>query len=82
MTDLYNSLRTVLKSYNIVTSETQDEQQRISKMVDSMIKVQNELVKQNKNSQMDTLLTKMTREIKENIGAAINKDTEELLSQF
>lgn len=47
-----------------------------------MIKVQNELVKQNKNSQMDTLLTKMTREIKENIGAAINKDTEELLSQF
>jgi hypothetical protein len=82
MTDLYNSLRTVLKSYNIVTSETQDEQQRISKMVDSMIKVQNELVKQNKNSQMDTLLTKMTREIKENIGATINQDTEELLSQF
>ena len=82
MTDLYNSLRTVLKSYNIVTSETQDEQQRISKMVDSMIKVQNELVKQNKNSQMDNLLTKMTREIKENIGATINQDTEELLSQF
>lgn len=46
MTDIYNSLRTILKDNNIVTAETLEEQQRIAKMVDSIVKVQNELVKQ------------------------------------
>ena len=45
MTDIYNSLRTILKDNNIVTAETLEEQQRIAKMVDSIVKVQNELVK-------------------------------------
>ncbi len=46
MTDIYNSLRAVLKDNNIVTADAVEEQQRIAKMVDSIVKVQNELVKQ------------------------------------
>ena len=82
MTDIYNSLRTILRDNNIVTAETLEEQQRIAKMVDSMVKVQNELVKQTKNSQIETLLSKMTRDIKDNIGNTITQDTEDLLNQF
>jgi hypothetical protein len=82
MTDIYNSLRTILRDNNIVTAETLEEQQRIAKMVDSMVKVQNELVKQTKNSQIEMLLSKMTRDIKENIGNTITQDTEDLLNQF
>ena len=82
MTDIYNSLRTILRDNNIVTAETLEEQQRIAKMVDSMIKVQNELVKQTKNSQIEMLLSKMTRDIKDNIGNTITQDTEDLLNQF
>ena len=82
MTDIYNSLRTILRDNSIVTAETQEEQQRIAKMVDSMVKVQNELVKQTKNSQIEMLLSKMTRDIKENIGNTITQDTEDLLNQF
>jgi hypothetical protein len=82
MTDIYNSLRTILIDNSIVTAETQEEQQRIAKMVDSMVKVQNELVKQTKNSQIEMLLSKMTRDIKDNIGNTITQDTEDLLNQF
>ena len=82
MTDIYNSLRTILRDNNIVTAETLEEQQRIAKMVDSMVKVQNELVKQTKNSQIEMLLSKMTRDIKDNIGNTITQDTEDLLNQF
>ncbi len=82
MTDIYNSLRTILRDNNIVTAETLEEQQRIAKMVDSMVKVQNELVKQTKNSQIEMLLSKMTRDIKVNIGNTITQDTEDLLNQF
>jgi malate synthase len=82
MTDIYNSLRTILKDNNIVTAETLEEQQRIAKMVDSIVKVQNELVRQTKNSQIEMLLSRMTQEIKDNIGNVITQDTEDLLNQF
>ena len=39
MTNIYNSLRIVLRDNNIVTAETQEEQQKIGKMVESMVKV-------------------------------------------
>jgi hypothetical protein len=58
MTDIYNSLRKILRDNDIVTAETLEEQQRIAKMVDSMVKVQNELVKQTKTSQIEFLLSK------------------------
>ena len=80
--DIYNSLKTILRDNNIVTAEAQEEQQRIAKMVDSIVKVQNELVKQTKNSQIEMLLSKMTRDIKDNIGNTITQDTEDLLNQF
>jgi hypothetical protein len=50
MTDIYNSLKSILKDNNIVTADILEEQQRIAKMVDSMVKVQNELVRQTKKS--------------------------------
>ena len=50
MTDIYNSLRKILRDNDIVTAEAVEEQQRIAKMVDSMVKVQNELVKQSKKA--------------------------------
>jgi hypothetical protein len=82
MTDIFNSLRLILKDNNIVTGESLEEQKRIAKMVDSMVKVQNELVRQTKNSQIEFLLSKMTRDIKDNIGTVITQDTEDLLTQF
>ena len=82
MTDIFNSLRLILKDNNIVTGESLEEQKRIAKMVDSIVKVQNELVRQTKNSQIEFLLSKMTRDIKDNIGTVITQDTEDLLSQF
>jgi hypothetical protein len=56
LTDIYNNLRAILKDNNIVTADTLDEQQKIAKMVDSIVKVQNELVRQTKNSQIEMLL--------------------------
>ena len=82
MTDIFNSLRLILRDNNIVTGESLEEQKRIAKMVDSMVKVQNELVRQTKNSQIEFLLSKMTRDIKDNIGTVITQDTEDLLTQF
>ncbi len=80
MTDIYNSVSAILKENNIVTSETLEEQKRITKIVDSIVKVQNELVKQSKNSQIEMLLSRMITEIKVNIGNTITQDTENLLS--
>ena len=71
MTDIYNSLRKILRDNDIVTAEALEEQQRIAKMVESMVKVQNELVKQTKSSQIEFLLSKMTKDIKDNLGTAI-----------
>ena len=82
MMEIYNSLRTILRDNNIVTAEALEEQQRIAKMVDSIVKVQNELVKQTKNSQMEMHLSTMIREIKANIGNDITQETDKLLSQF
>jgi hypothetical protein len=82
MMEIYNSLRIILKENNIVTAETLEEQQRIAKMVDSIVKVQNELVKQTKNPKIEMHLSTMIREIKINIGNAITQDTEKLLNQF
>ncbi len=82
MMEIYNSLRTILRDNNIVTGEALEEQQRIAKMVDSIVKVQNELVKQTKNSQMEMHLSTMIREIKANIGNDITQETDKLLSQF
>jgi hypothetical protein len=39
LTDIYNTLRAILKDNNIVTADTLEEQQRIAKMVDSIVKV-------------------------------------------
>ncbi len=82
LTEIYNSLRKILRDNDIVTAETIEEQQRIAKMVDSMVKVQNELVKQTKSSQIEFLLSKMTKDIKDNVGTAITQDTEEIITQF
>jgi hypothetical protein len=82
MTAIYNSLRKILRDNDIVTAETLEEQQRIAKMVDSMVKVQNELVKQTKSSQIEFLLSKMTKDIKDNVGTAITQDTEDIITQF
>ena len=80
LTEIYNSLRKILRDNDIVTAETLEEQQRIAKMVDSMVKVQNELVKQTKSSQIEFLLSKMTKDIKDNVGTAITQDTEDIIT--
>ena len=80
MTDIYNSLRKILRDNDIVTGEALEEQQRIAKMVDSMVKVQNELVKQTKSSQIEFLLSKMTKDIKDTVGTVISHDTEDLIT--
>ncbi len=82
MTDIYNSLRKILRDNDIVTPEALEEQQRIAKMVDSIVKVQNELVKQTKSSQIEFLLSKMTKDIKDTVGTVITQDTEDLITQF
>ena len=82
MTDIYNSLRKILKDNDIVTAEALEEQQRIAKMVDSMVKVQNELVKQTKSSQIEFLLSKMTKDIKDTVGTVITQDTEDIITQL
>lgn len=45
MTDIYNSLSKILKDNDITTAENLEEKKRIEKIVDSMVKVQNELVR-------------------------------------
>ena len=82
MTEIYNSLRKVLRDNDIVTAETLEEQQRIAKMVDSMVKVQNELVKQTKTSQIEFLLSKMTKDIRDTVGTVITQDTEDIITQL
>jgi hypothetical protein len=76
MTDIYHTLRKLLKDNNIVTADVLEEQQRIEKIIDSIVKVQSELVKQTRSPQIQILISKMTKEIKDSIG----KDTEDLIS--
>jgi hypothetical protein len=80
MTVIYDSLRKILRDNDIVTAEIIEEQQRIAKMVDSMVKVQNELVKQTKSSQIEFLLSKMTKDIKDTVGTVITQDTEDIIT--
>ena len=47
-----------------------------------MVKVQNELVKQTESSQIEFLLSKMTKDIKDNVGTAITQDTEDIITQL
>jgi hypothetical protein len=54
--DIYNSLRPILKDNNIEIADTQEDQKRIGKIVDSLVKVQNELVRQNKNTDIKLVL--------------------------
>jgi hypothetical protein len=82
MTVIYDSLRKILRDNDIVTAETLEEQQRIAKMVDSMVRVQNELVKQTKTSQIEILLSKMTKDIKDTVGTVITQDTEDIITQL
>ena len=56
MTKIYDSLSAVLKENKVVTEESVQEQKRIAKVVDSIVKVQNQLVNQAKNSSMSNLL--------------------------
>jgi hypothetical protein len=82
MTNIYNNLRQILIDNNIVTADSLEEQKRISKMVDSMVKVQNEIVKQAKGSQIEHLLSKMTKDIKDTMGKVVLQDSEEIINQF
>ena len=79
---LYNSLRKILRTNKIVIDDSAEEQKRISKVVESIVKVQNKLVTQSKSSHITSLLHEMNKEIKESIGGAISEDTEKLLNQF
>jgi hypothetical protein len=80
MKEIYDSLRKILRDNDIVTAATLEEQQKIAKMVDSMVKVQNELVKQTKTSQIEFLLSKMTKDIKDTVGSVISQDTEDIIT--
>jgi hypothetical protein len=84
MTEIYNSLRTILRDNSIVTTETLEEQKRIASMVDSIVKVQNELLlfKHAKNFQSETLFSRMTQDIKDSIGNSITQDIEDLVNKF
>ncbi len=82
MTDIYNSLSKILKDNDITTAENLEEKKRIEKIVDSMVKVQNELVRQSKSSQIEFLLSKMTKDIKDTIGTVITQDTENIINQL
>ena len=81
MTEIYNSLRRIFRANDIEMAD-EEEQQRIAKMVESMVKVQNELVKQTKSSQIKGLLSKMTKDIKDTVGTVITEDTEDIIAQL
>jgi hypothetical protein len=71
MIKIYDSLSTVLRENNVVSLESVQEQKRIAKVVDSIVKVQSQLVNQPQNSAMTVALHRMTQEIKDTIGNAI-----------
>jgi hypothetical protein len=57
---LYNSLSKLLKDNKVVKEDSVLEQKKIAKMVDSIVKVQNQLVNQSKSSDISILLREMT----------------------
>ena len=57
---LYNSLSKLLKDNKVVKEDSVLEQKKIAKMVDSIVKVQNQLVNQSKSSEISILLREMT----------------------
>jgi ribosome recycling factor len=76
---LYNSLSKLLKDNEVVKEDSALEQKKIAKMVESIVKVQNQLVNQSKSSNISTLLHEMTEDIKGAIWA-ITEDTEKLIN--
>ena len=60
LTLLYNSLSKLLKDNKVVKEDSVLEQKKIAKMVDSIVKVQNQLVNQSKSSHISNLLREMT----------------------
>jgi hypothetical protein len=84
MVKLYQSLITILNENKVIAAEYSQplQQQKTIKMIGSIIKVQNQLVKHGQNHpHISHVLGDMAKQIKDTIGGVISPDSENLVKQ-
>ncbi len=69
----------VLRANNIQTAEQIDEQNRIKKLVESIISVQSEIAKKGENSHIEMILASTMKDLKSKLKDSITKETDDLL---
>lgn len=72
----------VLRANNIQTTEQIEEQNRIKKLLESIVEVQSEIVNNGGNSHFEMLLASTLKDLRSQLKITINKDTDQLLQVF
>ena len=68
-----------LRAGNIQTADQLDSQKRIEKVLESIVKVQSELINKGENSRIQALLSQTMTNITSSINGIITQDTETIL---
>ena len=82
MTQVQSALTKVLRDNNILSADAQEEQKKVEKIVGSMVKVQNHLVKPSKMFQIKAVLEAMLVEIKSAMGGILNEEIDRAINLF
>ncbi len=80
LTKLHSSLSKILRDNKVLSGDGQQEQLIVAKMVDSMLKVQNELNSQSNSQNIKILPAKMTNDIKEVVGGSVSDETDMVIN--
>jgi hypothetical protein len=76
---IHTACTKALKASNIQTEDQAEAQQRIEKVLGSIVKVQSEIVNKGENSRIEFLLSQTMSNIKTSINGVITQETENIL---
>ncbi len=71
-----------LTASNIQTSDQVETQKRIERVLQSIVKVQSEIVNKGENARIESLLGQAMSSIKDSINGVITQETENVLQEF
>ena len=76
---IHSACTKALRASNIQTDDQVEAQQRIEKVLGSIVKVQSEIVNKGENSRIEFLLSQTMSNIKTSINGVITQETENIL---
>jgi phage-related protein len=82
ITEIYACFSKVIRVNNIPTEDSVHAQQNIKELIESIVKVQDGIVKRTDREFIKSLLADATTNLKEVIGGALTQETETLIGKF